>query len=316
MGGDDWRGGPDPLGPFKGGQRDRVAAIKAGAWVSSTTHSCEYRPSSLPGNIRGDGTPFDPQSIDLSSMGLVVTRPLTVKLLPKQPGPVHALQAAAPSDEVSELAIGSHLRRGRCERGRGVAHGGHLELRRPALLCQFFEGPANGFDWQPEPERLDNIEKHVRVLLQAASVVGLQEVPATLVPRLAALGAAPDFQVQWVTAPSLEDKALYKKAVGRGGCSTSMPCENAEVEEPSVLLNGLPQVAHDMLLCKYSSLKAGVPALAGSLAEALTKQSVTSSVAAAERQQEAAPVGVAEDCEERSEAGAVVADSCGRTCLD
>ena len=135
----------------------------------------------------------------------------------------------------------------------------------PHYFARFFDGPDLGFDWQPEPQRLDLIYQHVATLLSTAQVVGLQEVPAALVERLVALGATRSFQVQWVAAPSKHDEAAYARTVGRRGCSL----DKADRDSGQRLAN-LPQVAHDVLFTSYTSLVEPPQGVVGTVAAALT----------------------------------------------
>lgn len=229
-----------------------VNTIRQGAWVSGTTHTCVHRPSYLPAKPNSS-LPIQLKPIDL----IVVKRPpFSVSLQPKQPGPKlpatckfpRGLMKSTrwPSDHLPVVAA--------------VKKPGMVDLKvatwnvaDPHYFARFFEeGPGMGFDWQPEPERLEAILQQVVTLLTIADVIGLQEVPAGLVARLAASGASRQFHVQWVAAPSLYDKDSYATVVGKRGDSLKIV---ACAQDPSHDLDSLPQVAHDMLFTRYSSLK-------------------------------------------------------------
>jgi endonuclease/exonuclease/phosphatase family metal-dependent hydrolase len=249
-----------------------VTSIREGAWVKSTSHACAQRPSYLP-SARNDYQPIAPKPIDL----IVVKRPLSVELHEKQPGPKlvtckfpRGLMKSTrwPSDHVPVVGV---VRKAGVE-ALVVAT---WNVADPHYFARFFdEGPDVGFDWQPEPQRLEAIAQQVDALLTTADVVGLQEVPAALVAKLAALGASRQFHVQWVAAPSEHDEVLYAGVVGRRGDSFA---SGGGDRDPSCDLESLPQVAHDMLLTRYSSLNeppvvAADGTVEGTLAAALMAQ--------------------------------------------
>lgn len=226
--------------------------IEEDAAVKATSHTHATRPSYLPGmtNPSLDKYTGKPRAVTPASFDMVVvTRPLSVELLPKQLGakftpcklPRGLMQSIGwPSDHTSVIAT--------ARRGDGaVLTFATWNVADPIYFGQFWPDAAHGFDWQPESQRLDAIAEHVQQLLDAdCHVVGLQEVPSTLVSRLVVLGAARHYQVQWVAAPSKSGRCpWYSKAAGRRGCST---------DEGSTT-DGMPPVAHDLLFAQLNVLK-------------------------------------------------------------
>uniref|UniRef100_A0A7S0NWL6 Endonuclease/exonuclease/phosphatase domain-containing protein n=1 Tax=Calcidiscus leptoporus TaxID=127549 RepID=A0A7S0NWL6_9EUKA len=238
--------------------------IEQDAAVNPLTHAHATRPSYLPGMAepvldRYTGKPraTEPASFDL----IVVTRPLVVELAPKQLGPKFTpcklprtlmKSLSWPSDHTSVVATV----KGALGPALTLATWNVADC---AYFGQFWPQAAYGFDWQPESERLHQIEAHALKLLDASDVVGLQEVPSALVERLVEHGAARQFQVQWVAAPSRPKGELqsdgvkhviecpwYKRAAGRHGCSTSAGGIAAALP--------LPPTAHDMLFARFAAL--------------------------------------------------------------
>ena len=249
-------GAEDPTRPPNSkASAKRVASIKAGAWVSADTHACAYRPSYLVGATQenDDHRAIKPKAFDL----IVVTRPRSVKLLEKQPGRTFPPQGCKlprtymekvrwPSDHTSVV--------GEVKAGTATLNVATWNCADPHYFEQFWPASGFGFEWQPEDERLDDIERHVVTLLESAEVVGLQEVPVRLVQRLVVLATGKEYQAQWVAAPSSKDTEWYERTVGRRGCSTEAGSRDAL----SSLLSSLPAgcgLPHDMLLVRYSALK-------------------------------------------------------------
>ena len=225
------------------------------AWVKPDTHTAAVRPGGtyLPGltepkmpRWKGDSVAITPPTFDL----VVVARPLTVDLLPKQPGrkftpaklPRLLMKSLGwPSDHTSVVAIVKSM----------SLTSQHLTVATwnvadPFYFARFWPDAAFGFDFKEEDSRLNAIKHHVEQLLDLADVVGLQEVPADLVDRLVRCGLDRDFESQWVAAPSDQDTAWYDAAVGKRGCSSDVGGIDAALP--------LPPVAHDMLLARRAVL--------------------------------------------------------------
>jgi endonuclease/exonuclease/phosphatase family metal-dependent hydrolase len=225
------------------------------AWVKPDTHTAAVRTGGtyLPGltepkkpRWKGDAVAITPPTFDL----VVVARPLSVDLLPKQPGrkftpaklPRLLMKSLGwPSDHTSVVAsVKSMSRTSRLT----VAT---WNVADPFYFARFWPDAHFGFDFEEEDSRLNAIKRHVEQLLDLADVVGLQEVPADLVDRLVRCGLDRDFESQWVAAPSDKDTAWYDAAVGKRGC-TSSAVGGIHAALP------LPPVAHDMLLARRAVL--------------------------------------------------------------
>ena len=224
------------------------------AWVKPDTHTAAVRTGGtyLPGltepkkpRWKGDSVAITPPTFDL----VVVARPLTVDLLPKQPGrkftpaklPRLLMKSLGwPSDHTSVVAI-----------VKSMSLTSHLTVATwnvadPFYFARFWPDAAFGFGVEEEDSRLNDIKHHVEQLLDLSDVVGLQEVPADLVDRLVRCGLDRDFESQWVSAPSEKDTAWYDATVGKRGCSSAVGGIG------TALL--LPPVAHDMLLVRRAVL--------------------------------------------------------------
>ena len=224
------------------------------AWVKPDTHTAAVRAGGtyLPGltkpkqpRWKGDSVAITPPTFDL----VVVARPLTVDLLPKQPGrkftpaklPRLLMKSLDwPSDHTSVVA-----------NVKSMSLTGHLTVATwnvadPFYFGRFWPDADFGFDFEEEDSRLNAIKQHVEQLLDLADVVGLQEVPADLVDRLIRCGLDRDFESQWVAAPSDKDKAWYDAAAGKRSCSSAVGSIDAALP--------LPPVAHDMLLARRAVL--------------------------------------------------------------
>ena len=218
------------------------------AWVKPHTHAVAIRKGGtyLPGltvekepRWKGDKITVDPPAFDL----VVVSRPMQVQPLDKQPG--KAFQTAKlprkqiqtlkwPSDHtsvVAEVKITS--------RSLDLLRVATWNVADPFYFSQFWPDAEFGFDRTQEDSRLLAIEQHVEELLSVADVIGLQEVPATLVKQLIHNGIQHQFEVQWVSAPSSEDEEWYLQCAGDRGHSSE-----------GVTSGTLPPVAHDMLFCR------------------------------------------------------------------
>ena len=224
------------------------------AWVKPDTHTAAVRTGGtyLPGltepkkpRWKGDPVAITPPTFDL----VVVARPLSVELLPKQPGrkftpaklPRLLMQSLGwPSDHTSVVAVVKSMS---LTSQLTVAT---WNVADPFYFARFWPDAAFGFDFDQEDSRLNAIKGHVEQLLDLADVVGLQEVPADLVERLVRCGSGRDFESQWVAAPSEKDTEWYDSAVGKRGCSSAVGGIAAALP--------LPPVAHDMLLARRAVL--------------------------------------------------------------
>ena len=224
------------------------------AWVKPDTHTAAVRTGGtyLPGltepkkpRWKGERVAITPPTFDL----VVVTRPLSVELLPKQPGrkftpaklPRLLMKPLGwPSDHTSVVAVVKSMSR------TSQLTVATWNVADPFYFAEFWPDAAFGFDFDQEDSRLNAIEDHVEQLLSLADVVGLQEVPADLVERLVRCGSGLDFESQWVAAPSDKDTEWYEAAVGKRGCSSAVGGIAAALP--------LPPVAHDMLLARRAVL--------------------------------------------------------------
>ena len=224
------------------------------AWVKPDTHTAAVRTGGtyLPGltepkkpRWKGESVAITPPTFDL----VVVTRPLSVELLPKQPGrkftpaklPRLLMKPLGwPSDHTSVVAV---VKSTRLTSQLTVAT---WNVADPFYFAEYWPDAAFGFDFDQEDSRLNAIEDHVEQLLSLADVVGLQEVPADLVERLVRCGSGLDFESQWVAAPSDKDTEWYEAAVGKRGCSSAIGGIVAALP--------LPPVAHAMLLARRAVL--------------------------------------------------------------
>ena len=224
------------------------------AWVKPDTHTAAVRTGGtyLPGltepkkpRWKGDPVAITPPTFDL----VVVARPLSVELLPKQPGrkftpaklPRLLMQSLGwPSDHTSVVAVVKSMS---LTSQLTVAT---WNVADPFYFARFWPDAAFGFDFDQEDSRLSAIKDHVEQLLDLADVVGLQEVPADLVERLVRCGSGRDFESQWVASPSNKDTEWYEAAVGKRGCSSAEGGVAAALP--------LPPVAHDMLLARRAVL--------------------------------------------------------------
>jgi hypothetical protein len=197
--------------PFDHGRGVKHAS-KLEAWVKPTTHAAAVRPGGtyLPGMREpstdrwGKQRACDPPTFDL----VVVARPLTVDLLPKQPGKKFASAMIPrtlmkrlppdgwPSDHTSVVATVKAMN------GTSVTVA-TWNVADPFYFGQFFPDAQFGFgrevapltfvfDEAEEASRLRAVEAHVRRLLELCDVVALQEVPSGLVVRLLRIATAAD----------------------------------------------------------------------------------------------------------------------------
>lgn len=254
---------------FGGGVRN---AQPMEAWVKPTTHAAAVRPGGtyLPGlqvektpRWKGDKVSIIPPAFDL----VVVTRPLSVELLAKQPGKsfpsaklpralIHKLPPDGwPSDHTSVVAT---VKGQQCQ---GTAHTltvATWNVADPWYFGQFWPDAAFGFgrgvdlktfDQPTEDARLRAIEAHVRQLLAAADVAGLQEVPSTLLHALVRLGIEHDCDVQWQAHPSDKDAEWYDKVMAGANRGRSSNVDDV------VASGSPPPVAHTMLFARKAVLK-------------------------------------------------------------
>ena len=87
---------------------------------------------------------------------------------------------------------------------------------------RFWPDAMFGFDWQPEDARLCDIMTHVAKLMEIADVIGLQEVPSTVVPKIVQMSTTQMAEVQWVAAPSDKDEDFLKLVAGYGCTSNGL----------------------------------------------------------------------------------------------
>ena len=186
---------------------------------------------------------------------MVVARPLTVKLLDKQPGvkftpaklPRLLMKSLNwPSDHTSVVAVVSTMR---LSTQLTVAT---WNVADPFYYGKFWPDATFGFDFEQEDTRLEAVVSHIEKLLNIADVVGLQEVPSELVVRIAHGGSIRDFEAQWVAARSEKDTKWYAAAVGKRGCSSTAD------------RTPVPPVSHDMLLARRDVLSTQRAERAGS----------------------------------------------------
>eukprot|EP00965_Chrysotila_dentata_P238406 6202476-Pleurochrysis_carterae.AAC.2 len=248
-----------------GRPKQRAHLVGPPGWLDAQTHRCAQRPngSYLPAVVtpkvarwKGDSTVVHPKGYDL----VVAKAPFVLELAPQQQGPKwtpcklprNLMKSSGwPSDHVPIAAV-----------VRSTLHPWLPPLAVASWCCadclynaRFHHHSDVGFGWQPEADRQKAIEKQVVSLLEVSDVLGLQQVPSSLVPRLAAHGVHRKCEVQWKAAPSDWDGVWYEKVAGQHGCSRQPGAAAA--------LSQLPPVPHIMMFAKHSVL-AHPPVEAGS----------------------------------------------------
>lgn len=212
--------------PLDYGQGLRKEPVRQ-AWVKPETHSAALREGGtyLPGVKEAQTTeygrivPITPPTFDM----IVVHRPLSVEILPKQPGKrfvpakIPRKQMLCdrwptdgwPSDHTSVVASVQ-------VRGASAALVvATWNVADPWYYSKWWPDAAFGFDRAKEGERCDAIIEHLVVLLNVADVVGLQEVPSSLVSRLVRLGTNQKFEVQCMSRISDRDEEQYNTHAGK-----------------------------------------------------------------------------------------------------